>query len=94
MFSLNLVEEICEELYGAQDFAVVSVNDKKKGEKIILYTTSKEFKKTELKKQMKKLGYSMIMLPAEVEEINEFPILGTGKRDYVSIKKMAQEQFE
>jgi acyl-[acyl-carrier-protein]-phospholipid O-acyltransferase/long-chain-fatty-acid--[acyl-carrier-protein] ligase len=94
MVSLNLVEEICEELYGAQDFAVVSVNDKKKGEKIILYTTSKEFKKTELKKQMKKLGYSMIMLAAEVEEINEFPILGTGKRDYVSIKKMAQEQFE
>lgn len=95
MVSLNIVEQLAEDFTGESAFAAVSVSDKRKGEKIILYTTrEKELKERELKKFIKQSGQSALHIPKHIIKVDEFPILGTGKRDYVTLQQIAKKEFE
>ncbi|WP_096201785.1 AMP-binding protein [Bacillus sp. FJAT-45350] len=94
MISLNLVENIAMECYDDIGFATVSIPDKRKGEKIILFTSVDDVQGKELKRFIKTHKYSAILLPQEVIKVEEIPLLGSGKTDYVSLEKMAKEQFQ
>ncbi|RBW71049.1 AMP-binding protein [Bacillus taeanensis] len=89
MVSLNLVESLAGELYGHNDFAAVAVSDKRKGERIILFTTDKETNDRVLKKHIKMKKVSTLLVPASIEHIDEIPLLGSGKTDYVTLEKLA-----
>lgn len=98
MVSLNLVEELATKCFGHTEFAAVSIPDKRKGEKIILFTTKLEeegFLKTQertFKKYVKNNKISSLVIPAEIEEIESIPLLGSGKTDYVQIQQIAQRK--
>lgn len=94
MVSLNFVEQVAMECFDDIGFAAVSVNDRRKGEKIILYTVNEEASLRELKKFVKAHKHSALLIPAEIEKIEEIPLLGSGKTDYVTLEKMAKETYE
>ncbi|MFP3727537.1 AMP-binding protein [Priestia filamentosa] len=97
MVSLNQVEELASKCFEHTNFAAVVLPDKRKGEKIILFTLPLEDEKTfktlpkTLKKFIKTNKLSSLLIPAEIRAIEEIPLLGSGKTDYVSLQKVAKD---
>lgn len=94
MVSLNLVEDIAFKTYGENKFAAVSIPDKRKGERIILFTSMPELNLKDFKRYIKSIKESALLLPKEMVYIEQIPLLGSGKTDYVTLQKQALELFE
>jgi acyl-[acyl-carrier-protein]-phospholipid O-acyltransferase / long-chain-fatty-acid--[acyl-carrier-protein] ligase len=90
MVSLTAVESAVQKLWPDKMHAVISVKDEKKGEKLILYTTQEGARSDELLAHFRKLGLSELAVPKQIEPVAEIPVLGTGKTDYMSLKKIAE----
>jgi acyl-[acyl-carrier-protein]-phospholipid O-acyltransferase/long-chain-fatty-acid--[acyl-carrier-protein] ligase len=73
--------------------AAVSVPDKKRGEKIVLITTADDVDPEALRRCGKQAGAAEIMVPADIIRVTEIPVLGSGKTDYVSARRMAMESL-
>jgi acyl-[acyl-carrier-protein]-phospholipid O-acyltransferase / long-chain-fatty-acid--[acyl-carrier-protein] ligase len=69
--------------------AAVSVPDKRKGERIILVTTHQKPDKTEILSFGKRAGATELMVPADIIEVEQIPVLGSGKTDYAEARKVA-----
>lgn len=91
MVSLNLVEQLASQCYGSTDFAAINVPDKTRGEKIILVTTVPNLSLAPFQAMVAKTGYSRIHIPSEIRWIAEFPLLGSGKTDYVTLKLQIEQ---
>lgn len=91
MISLDAVEKAAEKCFGTDRNAAVNMPDAKKGEKILLYTMYKGASKQALREFISQSGQSMLMMPTEVIIVDKLPLLGSGKIDYVTLKKIAQE---
>jgi acyl-[acyl-carrier-protein]-phospholipid O-acyltransferase / long-chain-fatty-acid--[acyl-carrier-protein] ligase len=89
MVSLNLIEDLATEFYGSRVVAAVSIPDKRKGEKIILFSTKKDFLLKDFKKYIKTTKNSSLLAPKEMYLIDSIPLLGSGKTDYVSLQRQA-----
>ncbi|KVP17426.1 acyl-[ACP]--phospholipid O-acyltransferase [Burkholderia ubonensis] len=88
MVSLSVVEKIAER--AAQGMhAVTTQVDPNKGEALVLFTTSKDVKRDVLSAAAKELGASELSVPRKIVVVDALPLLGTGKTDYVTLKKMA-----
>ena len=88
MVSLTLIESIVNPLAPDDDHAVVSIPDKKKGEKVILITTSVDLDRSQILEEIKTRGYSELLAPSKIEAVNEVPLLGSGKIDYTRAKAL------
>ncbi len=93
MVSLTKVENLVVEAFPDASHGVVSVPDKKKGEKLVLYTTSKSLDRKKLAAGLKKTSAVAMECPQLVVNVDELPVLRTGKTDYVTINKLAREKF-
>ena len=86
--------EVCEKIARTTSpnfaHAVTSKVDPQKGEAAVLFTTDKDLKREDLSKNAKALGYTDLMVPRIIKVIDSIPLLGTGKTDYVSLKKLAE----
>lgn len=94
MVSLDAVEKVAEQCFGTDCNAAVNVPDAKKGEKIILYTLHKNASKQTIREFMSRTRQSMLAMPAEVIIVDKFPLLGSGKTDYVTLKGLALKEAE
>ena len=92
MVSLTTAETIITEISPGHEHAIVAVPDKKKGEKLVLFTTDKKASRKSLTAAMKKAGAIEMQIPRLIIHIDEIPVLRTGKTDYVTINKLAREQ--
>lgn len=92
MVSLNKVEELLEECFEGELFMTIAVPDKRKGERIVVYTKNEKIKLSPFKKFLKQKGESTLQYPSEVKYIEDFPVLGSGKKDYVTLQKKENEQ--
>ena len=74
---------------------VTAVPDAKKGERLVVLHTAIEQTPGELRKALSDRGLPNIYIPAEnsFHEVDEIPVLGTGKLDLSRMKKMALEIF-
>ncbi|UUZ83904.1 hypothetical protein LJK88_09110 [Paenibacillus sp. P26] len=90
MVSLQLVEEVARQATGLENLAAVSVADGRKGERIVLYTADPEAALPPIKQYLSERGYSPLLMPSRLERVDRLPPLGSGKTDYVSLKKMAE----
>ncbi|UQZ85887.1 Bifunctional protein Aas [Paenibacillus konkukensis] len=92
MISLQLVEELAAACYRDSSLALaaVSVPDGRKGERIVLYVT-KPVRLQELKAYLAARGSTPLLLPSRTETIDAMPLLGSGKPDYVALKRLAGE---
>ena len=94
MISLTAVElRIAESgIMGEHEFAVTSVPDSAKGEKIVLLV--KEGAPEEISRALRKSGIPPLMQPGVVFCVNSIPKLGSGKWDFNGMKKLAMELVE
>ncbi len=94
MISLEVVENLMKESYPKGDHAATIVRDLKRGESIIIYTTEKRYERKHLIATAQKLGVSMLAIPKEVHHLEEIPLLGSGKIDYVTLNRLAEVPHE
>lgn len=91
MISLNLVEQLAIDCFEFEGFAAVNIADQRKGERIVLFTTSQDSPKEKLREYIVKNGHSALLMPSEIMHLNNLPLLGSGKTDYVSLKKIVEK---
>ncbi len=92
MVSLTAVENVINAAFPEAAHAVVSIPDKKKGESLVLITTHPEMARRELAKAMKEAGAAELFIPRGIVIVEEIPVLGSGKTDYVTLQSLAREQ--
>lgn len=93
MISLGAVEMMVKSLWPEDSHAAVSVPDKKRGERIVLVTTADDVDAEALRRCGKQAGAAEIMVPADVVRVKEIPMLGSGKTDYVTVRRLAMESL-
>jgi acyl-[acyl-carrier-protein]-phospholipid O-acyltransferase/long-chain-fatty-acid--[acyl-carrier-protein] ligase len=94
MISLQLVEELAAACYGDTPLAAISIPDGRKGERILLFATKEGLNLQELKSKLNEKGHSPMLLPARLQVIDKLPLLGSGKTDYVTLKKQVESVIE
>jgi acyl-[acyl-carrier-protein]-phospholipid O-acyltransferase/long-chain-fatty-acid--[acyl-carrier-protein] ligase len=93
MVSLGAVEMLVQALWPEENHAAVSVPDKRRGERIVLVTTAHDADPESLRQYGKKAGAAELMVPNDIVKVNEIPLLGSGKTDYVSARRVALERL-
>lgn len=92
MVSLNKVEDLALECFGVSPFYSVSIPDKRKGERIILFTTTENVSEKEFKKFIKSKKVSSLYVPSKIHFIDSVPLLGSGKPNYREMERLATEK--
>lgn len=93
MVSLGSIEMQMRALWPEEDHAIVSVPDKRRGERIVLVTTATEADMSEFRAAAKAAGLAEIMFPDEIVKLPEIPRLATGKTDYAIVRKLAMSRL-
>ena len=88
MVSLTSVEQAIDQLYSGAVQGILTAPDEKKGEQLILVTNHEKPSVAELRKFFKEKGFSELWIPKNVIYMKNPPVLGTGKFDYQTAKKM------
>jgi len=80
---------------GGMQVAVTAVADEKKGERLIVLHTAIDKTPGQLRKALADEGLPNIYIPSEdsFHQVEEVPVLGTGKLDLRGIKKVAVDVF-
>jgi acyl-[acyl-carrier-protein]-phospholipid O-acyltransferase / long-chain-fatty-acid--[acyl-carrier-protein] ligase len=91
MVSLAAAERIAETAVPEIRHAVVALPDPRRGEKLILVTEAHAFDRTRLLEAAHELGLPEIAVPREAIEIDQIPLLGTGKTDYAAVTRLAEQ---
>ncbi len=92
MVSLPAVETAVNGFWPNEEHIVVKLPDAKKGEQLVLMTTRKGLERKDLTEMGKKSGLAELWVPRQIVEVDEIPLLGSGKTDYVSAEKIAAEK--
>jgi acyl-[acyl-carrier-protein]-phospholipid O-acyltransferase/long-chain-fatty-acid--[acyl-carrier-protein] ligase len=93
MVSLNAVEGYAQQIWPDHTHAAVALPDARKGERIILFTDQVGAASEDFLAWCKANGASELAVPKKIVVIDEIPLLGTGKTDYVALGRLAQERF-
>ncbi|RUX44924.1 2-acyl-glycerophospho-ethanolamine acyltransferase [Mesorhizobium sp. M4A.F.Ca.ET.050.02.1.1] len=93
MVSLGAVEMLVQSLWPEERHAAVAVPDKRRGERIVLVTTADDASPEELRAFGKKAGAAELMVPNDIIKVEEIPVLGSGKTDYVSTRRLAIDRL-
>jgi len=67
-----------------------SQTDGSRGEAIMLFTTDPALTREALIASAQALGIPEIAAPRKIQHVAALPLLGTGKTDYVTLKRMAE----
>jgi acyl-[acyl-carrier-protein]-phospholipid O-acyltransferase/long-chain-fatty-acid--[acyl-carrier-protein] ligase len=89
MVSLTSVEVMASKAWPEGMHAAIAIPDERKGEQVILLTTTESADRSVLLKQAKNDGIGEICVPRKIKCVPKIPVLGTGKIDYVAASKMA-----
>jgi acyl-[acyl-carrier-protein]-phospholipid O-acyltransferase/long-chain-fatty-acid--[acyl-carrier-protein] ligase len=91
MISLAIAERIAETAVPDIRHAVVALPDPRRGEKLVLVTEARGLDRGRLAEAARRLDLAEITVPREVIEVERMPLLGTGKIDYPSVIRLAEE---
>jgi acyl-[acyl-carrier-protein]-phospholipid O-acyltransferase/long-chain-fatty-acid--[acyl-carrier-protein] ligase len=89
MVSLTAAEDLAVAVWPDGRHAVIAMPDKKKGEKLVLFTDRSDADVGPLVAHAQSVGAPELAVPRKIIRIAEVPVLGTGKTDYVAIQRMA-----
>lgn len=90
MISLEVVEKLATLASPAAMHGSTTQADAARGETIVLYTTDANLNRDKLGEAAKQLGVPELAIPRKIAVVAALPLLGTGKTDYVALKKMAE----
>ncbi len=85
MVSLEMVEDIARAASAEAMHAATCVSDLQRGESIILFTTDSSLTREQLAAAAHGLGYPEIAVPRRIRVVDNLPLLGSGKVDYVKL---------
>ncbi len=88
--SLAVVESIASALWPDFSHAAIAIPDGRKGEQIVLMTTNKDANRLELVGWANNHGVAELAVPRRILPVDDIPVLGTGKTDYVSVEKLVK----
>ncbi|QGG48275.1 AMP-binding protein [Heliorestis convoluta] len=88
MVSLNLLEELAGQCFGTTEVAAISVSGGRKGEELLLFTTDQQASKATLRDFIVASGHTPLLVPSHIRYIEQMPLLGSGKTDYVTLKSL------
>ena len=88
MVSLTATETNISKLCPQSSHAIVAIPDAKKGEQLILMTTSGSLKRAEISAFFKENQISELSVLKEIIVVEKLPLLGTGKVDYVRVREL------
>ncbi len=94
MVSLVAIETKLQEAFAGEKFAVVAIADKKKGEQLVLFTTLVKPDRKTISETLKQRGATDLMVPKTIIHVDEIPLLGSGKTDYVTLNRMASDEVK
>ena len=90
MVSLEVVEKLAVQASPTAMHGATTQADGARGEAIVLFTTDAALTRDALSASAKALGIPEIAVPRKIQRVDALPLLGTGKTDYVALKKMAE----
>ncbi len=91
MVSLELVERIALAASPACEHASAAVSEAGRGETILLFTQDSNLRRDQLQQAARQLGAPELAIPRRVIYLEEIPLLGSGKKDYVTLNRMARD---
>jgi acyl-[acyl-carrier-protein]-phospholipid O-acyltransferase/long-chain-fatty-acid--[acyl-carrier-protein] ligase len=89
MVSLEVVEKIAETAAPGFAHAASTRSDAAKGEALVLFTTAPDLARDRLVAAARTTGSPELAVPRVIRHVEAIPLLGSGKTDYVSLKRMA-----
>lgn len=93
------IEELIQQIVNHDDeglkVAVTAVPDARKGERLVVLHTALEKTPEEICRELSKQGIPNLWIPSTDSflEVDEIPVLGTGKLDLKALKNVALERF-
>lgn len=91
MVSLAVVENCASAIWPDDMHAAAAIPDPRKGEQIVLISTSKDASRADLVAWAQSHGVSELAVPRKVFHVDEVPVLGTGKIDYGAVGKKVSD---
>lgn len=88
--SLATIDRLADELWPGHLSATGILPDSKRGERVVLLTDNPDANRMDLSVYAKSQGVPDIMVPAEII-IDDVPVLGTGKVDFINVQKKISE---
>ncbi len=93
MVSLAVVENCATAVWPDNMHAATIIPDPRKGEQIVLVTDRKDHDGGLLLAWAQSHGVPEIAVPKKIVSIDNVPVLGTGKLNYVAIKRLAEDKL-
>lgn len=90
MVSLGAVEDLASAVWPGHAHAAVTLPDPRRGEQIVLVTDCPDAVADALVAAGRKKGIAEVAVPRAVVTVDSVPVLGTGKTDYVAVRKLAE----
>ena len=90
MVSLAVVENCASAVWPDNMHAAAILPDPKKGEQVVLVTDRKDAPRSLLLSWAQSHGVPEIAVPKKIVEVDEVPVLGTGKTDFLAVKTLAE----
>jgi acyl-[acyl-carrier-protein]-phospholipid O-acyltransferase/long-chain-fatty-acid--[acyl-carrier-protein] ligase len=91
MVSLELVERIADAASPDFQHASAALAEPGRGETIVLFTEDPRLGREQLQSAARALGAPELAVPRRILHIEELPTLGSGKKDYLSLNRLARE---
>ena len=92
MVSLTAAEDLASAVWPDARHAVIAMPDPKKGERLVLVTDRRDADASAIIAYAQSIGAPEIAAPRKIIKVQEVPVLGTGKTDYVAVQRMAEAE--
>ncbi len=94
MVSLEQVEAIAAAASPGRQHGSAAYRDVRRGEVVVLFTDDPALARERLVEAARRLGASDLAIPRRVILLDKLPLLGSGKKDYVTLSRMADQWRE